>query len=68
MRARVPKHPCPLCTKKRKHVPYGAKKKSFWCSLCDAGHELVINKGGARRRAKKQIKEELRNETSNNRN
>ena len=63
-----PKHPCPCCTKRRKHLPYGSKKKQFWCHLCDAGHELVIDKGSERQKAKKQIRKELRDETSNNRN
>ena len=51
---------CPKCNKRRKHLAYGQKRKSFWCYGCDAGHEDSISKKGERQKAKKEIRKEVR--------
>ena len=47
------------CNRKPKKIPYGAKKKKEWCRYCDHQLVTIVNKGGERQKAKKQIKKDL---------
>lgn len=40
---------CHYCGHKPKKLPYGAKRNLHWCSNCDKGHSMPVNKKRARK-------------------
>ena len=44
---------CGTCGRKPKHLPYGSKRKAFYCSKCDRGHSKGVTKKSERQKAKK---------------
>lgn len=45
---------CSVCSHKPKRVPYGSKRKMFWCSNCDRDLVNPVNKKRERQKAKKE--------------
>ena len=48
-----------VCARKRKHIPYGAKKKLEWCPYCDGALVEIVDKGSERLKANIDVKKEL---------
>jgi len=43
------------CIRRTRHIPYGAKRKLFWCWKCDANLTIPVKKTAERMKAKKEI-------------
>lgn len=53
---------CPVCNKRGgvpKKIPYGAERRQFWCDNCDYVLVSKVDKKRARRKGKKDIKDQL---------